>query len=223
MKKVTKEEMRITLSNNLNKLLDEKKISRRQISDDLNINYPVVCDWVKARTYPSLHNLGKLAFYLGTTVEQLTSPNSAINEDGFSPEQSTSKRKVAVIDISTEEWIKSPIDYEWISNKNLKPSGNYLLFDVVDDLLYPTYNIGDTVLAESLDEKILKTEGDYLLKTNDFDLMLFVHVYIKENGYLVAPLNNNNSISYLPKYYTTEEFKKNISNIHKAVRVTKNI
>ena len=83
MKKVTKEEMRITLSNNLNKLLDEKKISRRQISDDLNINYPVVCDWVKARTYPSQHNLGKLAFYLGTTIEQLTSPNSAINEDGF--------------------------------------------------------------------------------------------------------------------------------------------
>ena len=222
-KKITKEEMRITLGNNLTALLDQKKKSRKDISDELGVPYSVACDWVKARTYPNQHNLGKLAFLFDTTVEQLTTPNSAINENGFDPEKSTSKRKIAVIDITTDEWIKSPIDYEWISNKYLKPNGNYIMFEVFDDLLSPTYNPGDMILAESLDGKILKSEGDYLLKLQDYDSMLFVHVYIKDDGYLVAPLNNNNEKAFLPRFYTNEEFIPYVRNIHKAIRVSKNI
>lgn len=221
--KITKEEMRITLANNLTALLDQKNKSRKDISDGLKVPYSVACDWVKGRTYPNQYNLGKLAFFLDTTIEQLTTQNSAINEKGFNPENSTSKRKVAVIDIATDEWIKSPVDYEWISTKNLKPNGNYLMFEVVDDLLSPIYNIGDMILAESLDGKILKNEGDYLLSLSDIGSMLFVHVYIKNNGYLVAPLNNNNKKSFLPIFYTNEEFILKVGNIHKAVRVTKNI
>ena len=49
------------------------------------------------------------------------------------------------------------------------------------------------------------------------------YVYVKDNGYLVAPLNNNNLKSFLPRFYTKEEFIKNAFNIHKAVRVSKNI
>lgn len=222
-KKMTKEEMRITLGNNLTTLLDQKKKSRKDISDELGVPYSVACDWVKARTYPNQHNLGKLAFFFGTTIEQLTTPNSAINEKGFDPEKSSSKRKIAVIDIASDEWIKSPIDYEWISNKYLKPNGNYLIFEVPDDLLSPNYNPKDIVLAESLDGKIVKNEGDYLLKLSDYDYMLFVHIYIKDNGYLVAPLNNNNSKSFLPRFYTSEEFILNARNVHKAIRVSKNI
>ena len=98
-----------------------------------------------------------------------------------------------------------------------------LMFDVVDDMLSPIYNLGDTVLAQFLDNKPIKSDGDYLLKIKDYDSWLFIHVYVKDNGYLVAPLNNNNSKSFLPRFYTKEEFIKNAFNVHKAVRVSKNI
>ena len=161
--------------------------------------------------------------YLETTVEQLTDGDSLINDNGFEPEQSSKKAKISVIDISSEEWIIHPIDYEWVSTKYLTPETGYLMFDVVDDLMAPKYDIGDTVLAQFLDNKPIKSDGDYLLKLKDYDSWLFIHVYVKDNGYLVAPLNNNNSKSFLPRFYTKEEFIKNAFNVHKAVRVSKNI
>ena len=63
----------------------------------------------------------------------------------------------------------------------------------------------------------------FKVKLKDYDSWLFIHVYVKDNGYLVAPLNHNNSKSFLPRFYTKEEFIKNAFNVHKAVRVSKNI
>ena len=220
---MTKEEQRKVLGNNLLALLELKSKSRKDVADAINTSYTKVCDWTKGRTYPNQIDLGKLAFYFDTTIEQLTSANSIIKDNGFDPEQATSKRKISVININTEEWVISPIDYEWVSIKYLKPNCNYLIFDVVDDMLSPIYNPGDSILAQSLDNKLIKTDGDYLLKLKDYDSWLFIHVYVKENGYLVAPLNNNNKKSFLPKFYTTDEFIKNAFNVHKAIRVSKNI
>ena len=220
---MNKVEMRKVLANNLVALLDYKKISRKNIADDLKLSYTKVCDWTRARTYPSEIELGKLANYLETTVEQLTDGDSLINDNGFEPEQSSKKAKISVIDIGSEDWIIHPVDYEWVSTKYLTPETGYLMFDVVDDMLSPIYNLGDTVLAQFLDNKPIKSDGDYLLKLKDYDSWLFIHVYVKDNGYLVAPLNNNNSKSFLPRFYTKEEFIKNAFNVHKAVRVSKNI
>ena len=144
---MTKEEQRRILGNNLVALLELKGKSRKDVSDALNTSYTKVCDWTKARTYPNQHDLGRLAFYFDTTIEQLTSANSVIKENGFDPEKSTSKKKVSVIDIGTDEWVISPIDYEWVSIKHLKPNTGYLMFDIVDDMLSPIYNLDDTVLA----------------------------------------------------------------------------
>lgn len=138
--KMTKEEQRKILGNNLVALLELKEKSRKDVSDALNTSYTKVCDWTKARTYPNQHDLGRLAFYFDTTIEQLTSANAVIKENGFDPEKSTSKKKVSVIDIGTDEWVISPVDYEWVSIKHLKPNTGYLMFDVVDDMLSPIYN-----------------------------------------------------------------------------------
>ena len=54
-------------------------------------------------------------------------------------------------------------------------------------------------------------------------LQRYIKPFVKDNGYLVTPLNNNNSKSFLPRFYTKEEFIKNAFNVHKAVRVSKNI
>lgn len=220
---MNKIEMRKILANNLIALLDYKKKSRKNIADDLNLSYTKVCDWTRARTYPSEFELGKLANYFETTIEQLTDGKSLINDNGFEPEQSTKKAKVSVINIGTDEWIIHPVDYEWVSTKYLKPNTGYLMFDVVDDLMTPKYDIGDTVLVEYLENKFIKEDGDYLVNLKDYGSWLFIHIYVKNDGYLVAPLNNNNSKSILPRFYTKKEFIEKATQPHKAIRVSKNI
>lgn len=98
---MNKVDMRKVLANNLVALLDYKKISRKNIADDLKLSYTKVCDWTRARTYPSEIELGKLANYLETTVEQLTDGDSLINDNGFEPEQSSKKSQ----DISNRYWL----------------------------------------------------------------------------------------------------------------------
>lgn len=220
---MNKIEMRKVLANNLVALLNYKKKSRKNISDDLNISYTKVCDWTRARTYPGESELGKLANYFETTVEQLTDGDSLINDNGFDPEQTIQKKKISVIDISTEEWVLHPIDYEWVSARYLKPEVGYLIFNVADDLMSPKYNVGDTILAEFLNNKVIKEDGDYLVKLKEYDSWLFIHIYVKKDGYLVAPLNNNNSKSILPRFYTKKEFTESATQPHKAIRVSKNI
>lgn len=220
---MNKIEARRILANNLVALLDFKKKSRKNLAEELNFSYTKVCDWSRARTYPKADELGKLAFYFDTTVEQLTSGNSVISKENFETEEATKKFKVAVINIGTEEWINSAVDYEWVSTKYLKPNKGYLLFDVCDDLLAPNYSIGDTILVELLENKNIKEDGDYLLKLKEFDSWLFIHIYVKKDGYLVAPLNINNSKSFMPKFYTKKEFIESSIQPHKAVRVSKNI
>lgn len=220
---MNKVEMRKILANNLVSLLNYKKISRKNIADDLKLSYTKVCDWTRARTYPNEIELGKLANYLDTTVEQLTNGNSLINDNGFETEEATKKAKISVIDISSEEWVIHPVDYEWVSTKYLKPETGYLIFNIVDDLMAPKYDIGDTVLVEFLNNKSIKEDGDYLIKLNEYDSWLFIHIYVKPDGYLVAPLNNNNSKSILPKFYTKKEFAESAIQPHKAIRVSKSI
>lgn len=220
---MNKTEMRTVLANNLVALLEYKKISRKNISDDLKISYTKVCDWTRARTYPNQIELGKLANYFETTVEQLTDGASLISDNGFEPEQSSKKFKVSVIDLSNDEWVLSPVDYEWVSVKHIKPNTGYLIFNVVDDLLSPKYEIGDTILAEFLNNRVIKEDGDYLVNLKEHDYWLFIHIYVKKDGFLVAPLNNNNSKSILPKFYTKKEFAESAIQPHKAIRVTKNI
>lgn len=220
MKKLEK---RKVLANNLVSLLNYKDISRKNVADDLKISYTKVCDWTRARTYPNEIEMGRLANYLETTVEQLTNGNTSICGNVFEPEKSTKKAKVSVIDISSEENITHSVDYEWVSTKYLMPETGYLMFDVADDLLSPKYEIGDTVLVEFLNNKAIKEDGDYLVKLKEFDSWLFIHIYVKQDGYLVAPLNINNSKSILPKFYTKKEFAESAIQPHKAIRVSKSI
>lgn len=56
----------------------------------------------------------------------------------------------------------------------------YLIFNVADDLMSPKYNVGDTILAEFLNNKVIKEDGDYLVKLKEFDSWLFIHIYVKK-------------------------------------------
>lgn len=220
---MNKKELRKILANNLVALLNYKKVSRKNISDELGISYTKVCDWTRARTYPDEKELKVLADYFEKTTEELTHGDSLIDNSNSEFSNFIKKAKIPVIDMLSDLPFLPSIDYEWVSTKYLTPGTGYLIFNVVDDLMLPKYDIGDTVLVEFLNNKTIKEDGDYLVRLKEFNSWLFIHIYVKSDGYLVAPLNINNSKSILPKFYTKKEFSESAIQPHKAIRVSKRI
>ena len=58
-------------SENLKKLMKNKDVSRKQLSQDLNIKYTTICEWIKGTMMPRSEALSSLAEYFGITISEL--------------------------------------------------------------------------------------------------------------------------------------------------------
>lgn len=69
------------MAENIQKLMKSRGIDRRKLSDDLNISYTTVSDWVNGKTYPRIDKIEIMADYFNVTKSQLVeSASSKINE-----------------------------------------------------------------------------------------------------------------------------------------------
>lgn len=59
------------ISKNISRLMNERGITRNQISDDLNIKYTTLTDWIKGNTYPRIDSIEKLANYFNVQKSDL--------------------------------------------------------------------------------------------------------------------------------------------------------
>ena len=62
-------------SKNLKKYMSAADINRRQLSDDLNISYTTLCEWVSGKKYPRIDKIELLAKYFGVTKSHLIEEN----------------------------------------------------------------------------------------------------------------------------------------------------
>ena len=65
-------------SSNLIYYMDKYQVSRNKLSEDLNIKYSTLCEWISAKKYPRIDNIEKIANYFGI-------PKSALIEGEASP------------------------------------------------------------------------------------------------------------------------------------------
>jgi len=67
------------MAKNLSYYMNKNNVSRNKLSDDLNISYTTIRDWVKAKTYPRIDKIELLANYFGIEksdlVEERTNHN----------------------------------------------------------------------------------------------------------------------------------------------------
>ena len=54
--------------------MNEQRITRKKISDDLQFKYTTLCDYVKGRTIPSLYDLYRIFKYLEIDILSLYEP-----------------------------------------------------------------------------------------------------------------------------------------------------
>ncbi|MGX7025830.1 helix-turn-helix domain-containing protein [Vagococcus hydrophili] len=69
------------MAENIKKLMDSRGIDRKKLSDDLDISYTTVSDWINGKTYPRIDKIETMAEYFNVTKSQLVeSANSEANE-----------------------------------------------------------------------------------------------------------------------------------------------
>lgn len=69
---------RMIVSQNIKNAMIMQKITRQKMSDDLEIKYTTVCDWVRGRTSPNLYYLKKVIDYLGLDMAKIYETNESI-------------------------------------------------------------------------------------------------------------------------------------------------
>lgn len=67
---------KICFSMNLKKFMEYKNISRKKLSEDLNIKYSTICEWIKGTMLPRADKMNIVAKYFGiTSSDLLEDPN----------------------------------------------------------------------------------------------------------------------------------------------------
>jgi transcriptional regulator with XRE-family HTH domain len=73
---------------NLQRYMDSFGITKQRLCDDLDIKYPTLVDWLKARTYPRIGAVEKLAYYFGCEKADLIEDSMKKDaDDGLSDSQ----------------------------------------------------------------------------------------------------------------------------------------
>lgn len=67
----------MTFTDRLEKLIEEKSVSKKEFSEKVGITTQALYDWKKRNTVPSADIACKIADFLNTTVEYLVTGNSS--------------------------------------------------------------------------------------------------------------------------------------------------
>ena len=59
---------RLLIAQNLNRLMQERRKTRKDVCRDLEIRYTTFCDWMNGKSYPRIESLERLAGYFEVRV-----------------------------------------------------------------------------------------------------------------------------------------------------------
>lgn len=114
-------------SANLVFFMSINNVSRNQLSEDLQINYRTLCDWIHARKYPRIDKIEKLANYFGVTKAAL------IEQHENSMTTSGLLHITEIYDDMNEAGQKALVDYaDFLYSKPENKKGNTLLQGIAE-------------------------------------------------------------------------------------------
>ena len=218
-----KKDLRNIFAKNLNILLGAKGMTRKQLADALDISYSRVCDWSRARTYPTEDEIVTLSGFFYMEVDDITQEiginNTAnIKNDFFNNDDK--KEELRIYDSEHFAICSSEIVSSRYYND---PKGIHFMFYVSDDLMKPKYSYNDLVLVEAINDIKKIEDGDYFIISNNKQKSWFMHIYKRDDDeFIFAPINIANSKNILPRTLTKEQIKQEYK-LYKAIAITKKI
>ena len=182
---------------NIKKAREAAGLSQKQVSLELNVSAPTVCEWEKGKKHPNSENLRKLAKLYNVTTDYLLGRS---DEHG---ETSSNAKKIPVLGnvaaglpISAVENI---LDYEEIS-EDMARTGEFFALRIKGNSMEPKISDGDVVIVRQQDDVESGQVAIVLINGDDATCKKFVK---HDNGISLVSYNP----SHPPMFFTPQEIE----------------
>ena len=181
---------REVFAQNLQRYMDERGISRQELSKALHIPYTTICDWLNANKYPRINKIEMLALYFGVRKADLVEY-----------EQEGKEKPYQIIPVYTPfiravpQGMPEPVKQEIME----QAKGRFFGVMSDDDTMAPECRRGDVVLFRCCYSAPDECFGAVLIGEEP---VVFRSVKKIAGGILVTSLNPS---AVSPHFYSSEE------------------
>lgn len=182
------------MTENIKKAREAAGLSQKQVSLELKVSAPTVCEWEKGKKFPSSENLRKLAKLYNVSVDYLLGNSDELESTPKSKKIPVLGNVAAGIPISAVENI---LDYEEIS-EDLSRTGEFFALRIHGNSMEPKISEGDVVIVRQQSDVESGQIAIVLVNGDDATCKKFVK---HENGISLVSLNPAHS----PMFFTPEE------------------
>ena len=145
------------LAKNLKKYMDENRVDRYKLCEDLNLKYSTVCEWLHARKYPRIDSIEKIAKYFGISksdiIEDKSAPKAEPSNIGYvMPDNKIYQIPVfESVSAGFGAYASNEItDYIPVMLHSQYDAKNTIAIKVTGDSMYPKIEDGDIVIVRKM-------------------------------------------------------------------------
>ena len=185
--------------NNLKAIMKERKVSRRQLAEGLNIPYTTLTDWCTGRIFPRVEKINLIADYFNIKKSDLIEEITDEDDDALYDD-------VVKIDVFSKLFLDSvwclknqsfKIDEELIPPEWIKNHQSYFGLIMNDNSMDPEFHKDDCLIIREC--KKMDKDGFYCVLEKDSDYAKIRKLIHINDGIMVMPLNMSDNIQ--PKTY----------------------
>ena len=184
---------------NLNTIMKDRKVSRKELAKGLNVPYTTLTDWCTGRIFPRVEKINMIADYFGIKKSDLLEEIIETEDDSLDDD-------TVIVDVYSKVfldavWCDKTQDFkvgeelippEWIKNKQ-----SYFGIIMPDNSMDPEFHKNDCLIIRE-DNKRGK-DGLYCVQEKDNDYATRRKLININDGIMVMPLNLNGE--FKPKTY----------------------
>lgn len=185
--------------NNLKAIMKERKVSRRQLAEGLNIPYTTLTDWCTGRIFPRVEKINLIADYFNIKKSDLIEEINDEDDDALYDD-------VVKVDVFSKLFLDSvwclknesfKIDEELIPPEWIKNHQSYFGLIMNDNSMDPEFHKDDCLIIREC--KKMDKDGFYCVLEKDSDYAKIRKLIHINDGIMVMPLNMSDNIQ--PKTY----------------------
>ena len=185
--------------NNLKAIMKERKVSRRQLAEGLNIPYTTLTDWCTGRIFPRVEKINLIADYFNIKKSDLIEEITDEDDDALYDD-------VVKVDVFSKLFLDSvwclknesfKIDEELIPPEWIKNHQSYFGLIMNDNSMDPEFHKDDCLIIREC--KKMDKDGFYCVLEKDSDYAKIRKLIHINDGIMVMPLNMGDNIQ--PKTY----------------------
>ena len=185
--------------NNLKAIMKERKVSRRQLAEGLNIPYTTLTDWCTGRIFPRVEKINLIADYFNIKKSDLIEEITEEDDDALYDD-------VVKVDVFSKLFLDSvwclknesfKIDEELIPPEWIKNHQSYFGLIMNDNSMDPEFHKDDCLIIREC--KKMDKDGFYCVLEKDSDYAKIRKLIHINDGIMVMHLNMSDNIQ--PKTY----------------------